>query len=117
MYSWSVKIAHSILCSALAEKYELAEMDRKKPKVKRQGLTVPFIRYHSCSMPLMQDITPTQPNSRNEKTSSGLVLSEGRASSRDDDKCDSNKVDIVDAEAMLDSMEAEVGVLCTKLKF
>ncbi|KAF2352449.1 Vps72/YL1 C-terminal [Trinorchestia longiramus] len=97
------------------EKYELAEMDRKKPKVKRQGLTVPFIRYHSCTMPLIQDITSNsgrQDTVRGSLSSSTVMekkdeLKLGSSSEMDDNKLDS-KVDILDAEAMLDSMEAEM---------
>lgn len=38
------------------EKYELAELDRKKPKVVRRGFTTAFIRYQSTAMPLIQEI-------------------------------------------------------------
>ena len=45
------------------EKYELAELDRKKPKVVRRGFTGSFIRYQSTTMPLIQelDAPPCQP--------------------------------------------------------
>lgn len=38
------------------EKYELAELDRKKPKVVRRGFTGSFIRYQSTTMPLIQEM-------------------------------------------------------------
>uniref|UniRef100_A0A0P4VP42 Vacuolar protein sorting-associated protein 72 homolog n=1 Tax=Scylla olivacea TaxID=85551 RepID=A0A0P4VP42_SCYOL len=38
------------------EKYELAELDRKKPKVVRRGFTGSFIRYQSTTMPLIQEV-------------------------------------------------------------
>ena len=38
------------------EKYELAEMDRKKTKVVRKGLSGPFIRYVSTRMPLVEPV-------------------------------------------------------------
>lgn len=38
------------------EKYELAELDRKKPKVVRRGFTGSFVRYQSTAMPLIQDV-------------------------------------------------------------
>ncbi|XP_018022172.1 uncharacterized protein LOC108678304 [Hyalella azteca] len=85
------------------EKYELAEMDRKKPKMKRQGLTVPFIRYHSCTMPLIQDITSN--SSTNHAANNAL-----KNSNKDDDGTEQmdTDVNIADAEAMLDSIEAEM---------
>ncbi|XP_071552424.1 vacuolar protein sorting-associated protein 72 homolog [Panulirus ornatus] len=38
------------------EKYELAELDRKKPKVVRRGFTSSFVRYQSVTMPLIQEV-------------------------------------------------------------
>ena len=43
-----------------AEKYELAELDRKKPKVVRRAFTTPFIRYQSTAMPLIQEIKSSE---------------------------------------------------------
>ncbi|KAK4318118.1 hypothetical protein Pmani_010863 [Petrolisthes manimaculis] len=40
------------------EKYELAELDRKKPKVVRRGFTGAFVRHQSTTMPLIQELTP-----------------------------------------------------------
>lgn len=40
----------------MTEKYELAELDRKKPKVVRRGFTSSFIRYQSVTMPLIQEV-------------------------------------------------------------
>ncbi|KAK8724892.1 hypothetical protein OTU49_010963 [Cherax quadricarinatus] len=42
------------------EKYELAELDRKKPKVIRRGFTSSFIRYQSTTMPLIQELKAPQ---------------------------------------------------------
>lgn len=49
------KITEEINLKSL-EKYELAELDRKKPKVVRRGFTTAFIRYQSTAMPLIQEI-------------------------------------------------------------
>ncbi|KAL7644779.1 UNVERIFIED_CONTAM: hypothetical protein RMT77_004592 [Armadillidium vulgare] len=38
------------------EKYELAELDKKKPKVVRKGPTGPFIRFQSTVMPLIEEV-------------------------------------------------------------
>ena len=46
----------------IAEKYELAELDRKKPKVARKGLGGSYIRYHSTAMPLIEEIPDTNKN-------------------------------------------------------
>ncbi|KAK8396446.1 hypothetical protein O3P69_005474 [Scylla paramamosain] len=43
------------------EKYELAELDRKKPKVVRRGFTGSFIRYQSTTMPLIQEVDAPAP--------------------------------------------------------
>ena len=75
-------------------------MDRKKPKVKRQGLTVPFIRYHSCTMPLVQDIT--------SQSSSGTlletILSSG-GGSEDKKQEDDMKMDFTDTASLLETFE------------
>lgn len=42
------------------EKYELAELDRKKPKVVRRSFTGSFIRYQSTTMPLIQELKAPQ---------------------------------------------------------
>ncbi|KAK7066056.1 Vacuolar protein sorting-associated protein 72, partial [Halocaridina rubra] len=42
------------------EKYELAELDRKKPKVVRRGFTTPYIRYQSTAMPLIQELKSSE---------------------------------------------------------
>lgn len=42
------------------EKYELAELDRKKPKVVRRGFTSSFIRYQSTGMPLIQEVKSSE---------------------------------------------------------
>ena len=36
------------------EKYKLAELDRKKPKIARRGISGPFIKYHSTAMPIIK---------------------------------------------------------------
>lgn len=53
------KITEEINLKSL-EKYELAELDRKKPKVVRRGFTSSFIRYQSTAMPLIQEIKSSE---------------------------------------------------------
>ncbi|XP_042203903.1 vacuolar protein sorting-associated protein 72 homolog [Homarus americanus] len=48
------------------EKYELAELDRKKPKVVRRGFTGSFIRYQSTAMPLIQELKSSQESNLEE---------------------------------------------------
>ena len=48
------------------EKYELAELDRKKPKVIRKGLSGSFIRYQSTTMPLIEEISSSSTENKDE---------------------------------------------------
>lgn len=79
------------------EKYELAEMDRKKPKVVRRTFSGPFVRYQSTTMPLIQEAdVPIKPPHKEELPADEMITdSAADLKSTEDNKENSSVVQTI----------------------